>query len=102
MQIKFKNWVCKTNIAYYSNKRLAIVLTSAEDGSPIAKATVNIPEVSLKKDEIIVKDYSENEGMLKALTDAGIVTEVVRHATTGRVECPVCKVNMELLKAGTK
>ncbi|MDD5065006.1 MAG: hypothetical protein PHQ35_09665 [Phycisphaerae bacterium] len=97
MQVKFKNWLCNTNVAHYSNKRTAIVLTDSEDGSPIATATVNIPEEKIEPDEIIVKDYSENEGMLKALTDVGIVIKVVRMVSTGYVECPVCKVNLELL-----
>jgi hypothetical protein len=102
MQVKFKNWVCKMQIGCYSNKRVAIALIDAENYEPIATATVNLPEVKLKSDETIVKDYSENEGMLKALTDVGIVTKVVRRVRTGYVECPVCKVNMELLKAETK
>jgi hypothetical protein len=99
MQVKFKSWVCNTRIRHYSNERVAIELIDVEDGELVATATVNIPEEKIEKDEIIVKDYSENEGMLKALTDAGIVTKVNRHVRTGYVECPVCKVNMGLLKS---
>jgi hypothetical protein len=102
MQVKFKNWTCNANIMRYCNKRTAIILTDAEDGSSIATATVNIPEEEIESDEIIVKDYSENQGMLQALIDAGIVIKVVRNARTGYVECPVCKVNMDMLKEGSK
>lgn len=97
MQIKFKQWLYKINTARYSNKRLAIMLTDTEDGELIATATVNIPEEKIEPDEIIVKDYSENQGMLQALKDAGIVTSVVRYVKTGYVECPVCKFNMDSL-----
>jgi hypothetical protein len=31
----------------------------------------------LPKDQAYIKDYSENEGMLEALADAGIVKEVI-------------------------
>lgn len=98
MQVKFKNWLCNASVHYYSNERAAIVLTDVEDGGQVATATVNIPEEKIEKDEIIVKDYSENKGMLNTLTDAGIVTKIVRYVRTGYVECPVCKANLELLK----
>jgi hypothetical protein len=75
----------------YSNGRTAIELIDAEDGIPVMVATVNIPEVPLNEDEIIIKDYSENEGVLDFLQQNGLVGEVLREVTTGFVKCQVVK-----------
>ena len=47
---------------------------------------------SYKDDEDIIKDYSENEGVLKSLIDAGIISEPLYSVTTGFVEVAVCKL----------
>lgn len=65
----------------YANGRTAIELVSAKDGEPWYVATVNIPEEKVDGDEIIIKDYSENEGVLAALQKAGIVGKVKREAS---------------------
>lgn len=65
----------------YGNDRTAIELLSAKDGEPWYVATVNIPEEKLDGDEIIVKEYGENEGVLAALQKAGIVGKIKRDAS---------------------
>ena len=44
--VKFKEWNCKPVKAFYGNGRIAIQLIDAEDGEPIATATINIPDIS--------------------------------------------------------
>ena len=73
----------------YGNGRHALELVDAHDGEPVMVCTVNIPEVRLEDWEMIIKDYSENEGCLKFLQDSGIVGPVKRWVTTGFVRCPV-------------
>ena len=46
----------------YRNGRTAIELLDAQDHEPVMVATVNIDSALLHGDEIIIKDYSENEG----------------------------------------
>lgn len=75
----------------YSNGRTAIFLRDAE-GWPLATATVNIPSIPIAEDEVIIKNYSENEGMYKCLRKAGIISEYIRIVRTGYVMCPVCKL----------
>jgi hypothetical protein len=75
----------------YGNNRLALEILDSEDGIPVMVATVNIPEVPLNEDEIIIKDYSENEGVLGFLQQNGLVGEVLREVTTGFVKCQVVK-----------
>lgn len=98
MKIRFKDWLCTVKVTHYCDGgRAAIQLVDAYDGSPVAVATVNIPEYPLAPDEAIIKDYSENEGMLDVLQKAGIVKEVVGSVQTGYVTCPVVRLDMARL-----
>jgi hypothetical protein len=76
----------------YSNGRRAIELLDAVEGDPVCVATVNLPDIPLGDNEAIIKDYSENEGVLKFLQDYGIVGEVKRWVRTGFVECPIVDI----------
>lgn len=73
----------------YSNGRTALELLDAIDGNPVLIATTNLPEVPLEEHEGIIKDYAENEGVLKFLQANHIVGEVKRWVKSGYVECPV-------------
>jgi hypothetical protein len=80
---------------YYQNNRLAIQLNSFEDNAPYAVVTVNKPEVLLADNEVLVKDYSENEGMLDFLVKNNIVTPTPNGVQSGFVWLPVAIVNDE-------
>lgn len=94
--MKFKQWNCDLKFAKYGNGCTAIMLVAAEDdeipGEPIATASVNLEDGVVGEGEIAIKDYSENEGMLEAMVDAGIVSEPLRMEASGYVEIPVCKL----------
>ena len=112
--MKFKKWDCAVELGQYSNGRLAISLVSAhsdEDldiyqGEPIATATVNVPEITVNASQVIIKDYSENEGILKFLQDNGFVSEKTKTHSLGFVEVHVAEktaklLEMEAVKFGT-
>jgi hypothetical protein len=84
-QIKFKDWICEVQIRQYKNDRVALELIDAEDGMSVATASVNIPEASLKDDEILIKSWSENEGMTNVLIKAGIIGPAIGQVPTGFV-----------------
>jgi hypothetical protein len=44
-----------------------VTLVDAENGEEYLTATVNIMGSNLAPDEVLIKDYSENEGIYKAL-----------------------------------
>lgn len=90
--VKFRNWDCDVRFAKYNNGRTAIKLQDKLDGEPIATATVNLPDVMMKEDEVAIKDYSENEGMLNAFVKAGIVGRPFMFAESGFVAIPICKL----------
>lgn len=75
-KVQFKQWLCDVNkLNYGENDAIALTLTNPEDG-PIATATVCIPDLPLPtKDHTWIKTWSENEGMLEALVEAGIVED---------------------------
>ena len=87
---------CYFRVSHYvSNDRIAIQIWNNEDGA-IADVTVNVDE-PLAKNEIAVKDYSENEGMLKEMMRIGLVTQVKRFIHSGFVQIPICEYNEKLL-----
>lgn len=79
----------------YSNGRPVIQLRDAEDGCPYATATVNLPDVFLKDNEVLIKDYSENEGILDFLVENNIVTPTGKGVQSGHVWVPIAILNPE-------
>jgi hypothetical protein len=77
---------------YRNNNRVSITLIDAEDGIPFAVATVNLPDEPLEENEIAIKNHSENEGILWALQEAGIVGQVKREVQSGFVRIPIVEL----------
>jgi hypothetical protein len=91
-QVNFLGELCNVDLSgKYSNGRQAIELI-CENGEPMCMATVNVPALALAKDEVIIKNYSENEGILEVLISAGIVKETGETVKMGFVECPIVKL----------
>lgn len=77
IRTKYYNGAAVVAFGRYRNGALALQLLDPETGECIASPTVNMqdyPEATHPgREQIWVKDYSESEGMPKALMDAGIV-----------------------------
>lgn len=88
-------------ICRYSNNRTAIEYWSESEYGPECECTasVNLPDEDLEDDEIAVKSYSENEGMLEAMIAAGHVSEPIKWVDTRFVRIAICKL---LIKDQTK
>lgn len=97
-QSKYSDCLIYLDMGKYSNGRIAIQLIDADDGCLVTKATINIPDVVLADNELIIKDYSENEGMLHFLTSTGLTTEPKRYVSSGHVECPVVEYLSKLME----
>ena len=80
---------------YTYGDRPCLLMVDPVTGEAICTATVNLPEVKLAHDEIIIKDWSENEGALQSLIDAKIVSNPIRQIPTGFVLADVCKLLVE-------
>lgn len=71
---------------YFESGQRYIRLIHADEGDVVAKVTINVPEAELQPGEVIVKTWSENEGMLPFLLSNGIVKETGRQIILG-VDC---------------
>lgn len=68
-----------------------------EEGKPMHIATVAIPDVHIDDDEVIIKDYSENEGIYNCLVTEGVVHPHHRTIRSGFVELYVCKLTQAVI-----
>ena len=87
MHVKLRYSAGKLEIVSFPNGRPCLLV----GGDRVA---VNVPEDvwPVRKDEVLVKDYSECEGALRALVAAGVVAEPHAFVRSGWVELPVCRL----------
>ena len=86
------------NIRQYNNGRPAIELLEMDPEygyAPYATASVNLPDVLLQPNEVLIKDYAENEGITKFLCKHNIVTPTNNWVRSGYVDIQVCILNPE-------
>ena len=74
----------------YQEGNTSMQLIDCADGCPFATATVNLP--GLTENEVAIKNYSENEGVLIFLLDNEIIEAPHRFVQSGFVNIPVCKL----------
>lgn len=95
IKVKFKKWNCiALFLKYQSNNRTAIQLLDEKTKEVIATASVNLPDVEINDNEIAIKDWSENNGMIEALREAGIIGKTICTTPSGFCNIQIC----ELLK----
>lgn len=83
------------HLTKYADGNTRMDLRDAQDAMPYATASVNMPNVLLCPDEILIKDYSENEGMSDFLVKNNIVTLTHTGMQSGNVWIPVARINDE-------
>lgn len=76
----------------YQNGQHAIQLSDMADGFPYATASVAMTNVDLESDDVAIKNWSENEGILESLIEAGIVSKPHSYIPSGYVNIPICKL----------
>lgn len=110
MEIKFKQWNCTIVASHYlipathtvsHDKRKAIILV--ENNEVIAVATVNMPDYPCEENQVYIKNYSENEGMLQTLIDNNIILPRPVNIVDGKfVAIPLMQLTSEVLKLWEK
>lgn len=86
------NGKSNVQLGYYSNGRVVIQLIDPEDNCCNAIATVNVPQVHIPEGYVLVKNYSENEGLLEDLIAGGIVGLPIGAVPYGHAQAYVCKL----------
>ena len=74
----------------YVSGNVCLNLIDARDHFPYMCATVNVD--GLSENEVAIKNYSENEGILPVLISEGIVKEPHRYVNSGFVKIPICEL----------
>lgn len=80
----------------YQNGQPAIQLIDLEDGMPFATASVAMTNIDLNPNEVCIKNWSENEGLMEAMIAANIISEPLYTVPSGFVEVPVCRLLVNL------
>lgn len=91
-KVTFMGTECMVKV-YEIGGNLNIQLITADDGQAFAKASTSLG-ISLPKGQVYIKSYSENEGMLECLQEAGLIKRVIRWDTSGFVKVPLVELNM--------
>lgn len=96
-KVTFRNWKCIAKTAEYHDGATALLLVDEEDGSPVATASVylapetigrdDVPSDGIHRDQCYIKTWSENEGLLEALEEAGIVKKTGITVAVGPYKC---------------
>jgi hypothetical protein len=98
MDVKFKKFDCTIETGMYQQGNTAIKLIGVDlpiYDNLVAVATTNLP--GLAKDEVAIKDWSENEGMYQTLLGADIIKPAHRYEASGWIEAiPICYLKSEL------
>ena len=103
-EIEFLNIDCEIVMQKYpANGQLAIGLIARDTehntvernmhpGEPVTEATSCLVNASFEEDETAIKNYSENQGVLDVLLDAGIVELTGKTIENGYASFPVVRV----------
>jgi hypothetical protein len=80
-------------LSTYPDGNARLDLQDAKDGFPYATCSLSMPNVLLCDDEILVKNYSENQGMTDFLVKNNIVTLTHTGMDINGSWAPVARIN---------
>lgn len=81
--VSFRGRECIVLKGMYRSGQIKLWLVAARTREQMGTATVHMPVHALPKDHVLIRDQSDNEGVLKALVEGGIVSEPVNVVTVG-------------------
>jgi hypothetical protein len=78
------------NFSYYrENDRPSMTIVEADSQEVLFHASVNLPNIKIEENQMFIKNYSENEGVLDFLLSNNIVKKSGRTVYSGFTEIPV-------------
>ena len=90
--IKFNGETYILHISRYQSNNQTSLQLLTEEGLPFMTITKNIEHVILEEDEVIIKDYSENEGILQALIKENVIAKPHETINSGYVKLHICQL----------
>ncbi len=94
--VEFSEWKCQVMMEKYHSGGISLRLV--DETGPVARATVNIPGAAIAEDQILVKDYEENEGVLQALITAGLLTDTGQTLRSGNQQLHVAQLSQHVFE----
>lgn len=94
---------CRFDVFGYSGERIALMIVGEMEDvpgefEPVAMVTVNLPDEPCGEGEAYIKNYSENEGMVLALHELGVIeAKPVGFANSGFVMIERYKLTTDFL-----
>lgn len=80
-------------ISKYEDGGAPYILFKSVHDEPLCVATVNIPELELADDDVCIKTWSENEGLLEEMIRLAIIEPPYRMVACGPyVHASICKI----------
>jgi hypothetical protein len=76
----------------YRNGSTALSLRGLRNPAIAMTPSVNIVGVVTDKSHVLIKNWSENQGILESLIEAKVISEPLMQIPTGFVRADLCKV----------
>ena len=86
-----KNFNKQLQAKRYFNGQLGVFVHDSS-GEPIAELSIMNNSVELAPNEFILKDYSENEGLINEFLEAKLFNPTNRFILVGSHLCPICQI----------
>ena len=81
---------------YQANNSIAMDIVDPETGESWMMATICVDGVDPDDGHVLIKDWSENEGILRSLIDAKIIDYPISTHATGFVSAAMCPLLVTL------
>lgn len=95
--VNFIGYECQVKVSRYAHRLTPCLSLIDSEGMPVATATVNVPNLQLPLDCVVIKNYSENEGILEALIAAEIVKPTGQTVPIGHCIGHICQLTPKML-----
>lgn len=93
----YKGDVVSLELAKYAHNNQKAMTFIDEEGVPYFVATLCVDE-KLADDEVAIKDYSGNEGVLDWMIENGFVHEPHNQVFSGYVVIPICRLTQATIE----
>ena len=91
--IEYRDRECQLRKATYRiGGGTALLLVDPATGKEVTRLTVNIPEVPLRQDEVLLRDFGASDGIMDVLETAGVISNTGRSVRCGKMELPICRL----------
>ena len=96
VQVDFGEWKCNVLMERYEHDEMSLSLVDPTDYSRICRATSNLTDSCSASNEVLIKDYAENAGVLDALVDTGLLDDTGRAIESDHSQLNVLRMSDDL------